>query len=92
MPYARLQYNGDNQYTTKDKRNLLLTQEAINKINGLTPSGWWDVIIPVVSELPANPSEWQLVIHEVSNNVSLKIYYAQQWRIVAVLVWGAPLE
>lgn len=39
MPYARLQYNGDNQYTTKDKRNLLLTQETIEKINNITTGG-----------------------------------------------------
>lgn len=85
MPYARLQYNGDNQYTTKDKRNLLLTQEAIEKIDGLIPAGW-DVVIPVVSELPANPVGWQMVIYEVSNGASLMIYYAQQWRTVSVLV------
>lgn len=42
MPYARLQYNGDNQYTTKDKRNLLLTQEAIEKINSIS-SGWENI-------------------------------------------------
>lgn len=39
MPYGRLQYNGDNQYTTKDKRNLLLTQETIAKINNITTGG-----------------------------------------------------
>ena len=38
MPYGRLQYNWDNQYTTKDKRNLLLTQEVIEKINNIMPS------------------------------------------------------
>lgn len=38
MPYGRLQYNWDNQYTTKDKRNLLLTQEVIEKINNIIPS------------------------------------------------------
>ena len=44
------------------------------------------VVIPVVSDLPSNPVEWQMVIHEVSDGASLKIYYAQQWIIVSVLV------
>ncbi len=39
MPYWRLQYDGDNHYTRKEKRMLLLTQEAIAKLEGLTP--WW---------------------------------------------------
>lgn len=38
MPYGRLQYNWDSQYTIKDKRNLLLTQEVIEKINNIQPS------------------------------------------------------
>lgn len=39
MPLLRLQYNGDNQYTTKDKRMLLLTQQAIDKINNISTEG-----------------------------------------------------
>lgn len=40
---------------------------------------WWeaDVIIPVVSELPANPVNWQMVIDPFDDNY-LKIYY--RWR------------
>ena len=40
MPYWRLMYDWDNNYTKKEKRMILLTQEAIDKINGLTPGGW----------------------------------------------------
>ena len=39
MPYWRLMYDWDNNYTKKEKRMILLTQEAIDKINWLTP--WW---------------------------------------------------
>lgn len=39
MPYWRLMYDWDNNYTKKEKRMILLTQEAIDKINGLTPGG-----------------------------------------------------
>lgn len=40
MPYWRLMYDWDNNYTKKEKRMILLTQEAIDKINGLTPGTW----------------------------------------------------
>lgn len=45
MPYGRLQYNWDNQYTTKDKRNLLLTQEVIEKINNIMPGDSIDAVV-----------------------------------------------
>lgn len=72
MPQLRLQYNGDNQYTTKDKRMLLLTQEAIQKINNMSQDSIAPTV-PVVSELPASPVEWQMVIDETDRY--LKIYY-----------------
>lgn len=56
MPLLRLQYNGDNQYTTKDKRNLLLTQEVIEKINNMSPSQWGGAQFVTQSEYDALPA------------------------------------
>lgn len=39
-----------------------------------------DVVIPVVSELPANPVDWQMVIY----GDNLEIYYGE-WRIIVGL-------
>lgn len=39
MPVSRLQYNWDNNYTKKEKRMILLTQETIDKINNITTGG-----------------------------------------------------
>lgn len=45
MPYWRLMYDWDNNYTKKEKRMILLTQEAIDKINWLTPLWSWSVFV-----------------------------------------------
>lgn len=52
MPYSRLQYNWDSQYTTKDKRNLLLTQEVIQKINNIMPGTALDAVVETDSYSP----------------------------------------
>lgn len=52
MPYGRLQYNWDSQYTTKDKRNLLLTQEVIEKINNIMPGDSIDAVVETKSHTP----------------------------------------
>lgn len=52
MPYGRLQYNWDSQYTIKDKRNLLLTQEVIEKINNIMPGTALDAVVETDSYSP----------------------------------------
>lgn len=75
MPYARLQYNGDSQYTTKDKRNLLLTQETIEKINNMSPSQWGGAEFVTQAEYDALPS---------SKNSDNKLYIMVDYHIVFV--------
>lgn len=81
MPYARLQYNGDNQYTTKDKRNLLLTQETIEKINNITTGGI-DAVVETRTHIPYATKtfaqlealwDMDLVVEEL-NNAPLDYY------------------
>lgn len=81
MPYARLQYNGDNQYTTKDKRNLLLTQETIEKINNITTGGI-DAVVETRTHTPYATKtfaqlealwDMDLVVEEL-NNAPLDYY------------------
>lgn len=66
MPYSRLQYNWDNQYTMKDKRNLLLTQEVIEKINNIMPGSPMRAQFVTQAEYDALPSskytDWNLYI------------------------------
>lgn len=51
MPVSRLQYNWDNNYTKKEKRMILLTQETIDKINNIT-TGWIDAVVETKSHVP----------------------------------------
>lgn len=82
MPYGRLQYNWDSQYTTKDKRNLLLTQEVIEKINNIMPGAALDAVVETKSHTPyatktftelAALWDMDLVIGEL-NNAPLDYY------------------
>lgn len=51
MPVSRLQYNWDNNYTKKEKRMILLTQETIDKINNITTE-WIDAVVETRTHTP----------------------------------------
>lgn len=51
MPVLRLQYNWDNNYTKKEKRMILLTQETIDKINNITTE-WIDAVVETRTHTP----------------------------------------
>lgn len=51
MPVSRLQYNWDNNYTKKEKRMILLTQETIDKINNITTE-WIDAVVETRAHTP----------------------------------------
>lgn len=51
MPVSRLQYNWDNNYTKKEKRMILLTQETIDKINNITTE-WIDAVVETCTHTP----------------------------------------
>ena len=81
MPVSRLQYNWDNNYTKKEKRMILLTQETIDKINNIT-TGWIDAVVETRTHTPYQTMtfaqlaalwDMDLVIGEL-NNAPLDYY------------------
>lgn len=59
---------------------LIINWEVQNLPDGSSQLG----VIPVVSDLPANPVEWQMVID--SSDDCLKIYYDWAWFTMIPLV------
>lgn len=74
---------GNNLFLKQEKMKatkLIINWEVQNLCDC---SNKW-VVIPVVSDLPANPVEWQMVID--SSDDCLKIYYDWAWFTIIPLV------